>query len=120
MKNSKLMPLELRKSLSPLESNLLNNLKKEMSVRGLYAHVRRSGVALTSVAVTLDRLYKKGLVDRRIEKGRGGLRYVYKLRQNREEFERSLVATTVDKLLDKFGSTALSYFQERFGKKVKK
>lgn len=121
MKISKLVLSEVRSAFSPLEKTLLNAIgEKEISVRDLHARVRKSGVALTSVAVSLDRLYKKGIVERRIEHGRGGLRYIYKLRQNKENFERSLVATTVDKLLEKFGPIALSYFQERFGRKVKK
>lgn len=121
MKISKLVLSEVRSALSPSEKTLLNAIgEEEISVRNLHARVRKNRMALTSVAVSLDRLYKKGIVNRRIEHGRGGLRYIYRLRQDKEKFERSLVVTTVDKLLEKFGPVALSYFQERFGKKAKK
>lgn len=120
MKNSKLAP-EVKKALSPLESNALDSLgNKELSVREIHGRLKKK-VPVTSVAVTMDRLHKAGLVSRRVEKCRGGLRYIYKQTQSKEVFERSVVETTVDKLLDKFGPTALSYFHERFGsKRVKK
>ncbi|HIG98623.1 TPA: hypothetical protein HA231_04335 [Candidatus Woesearchaeota archaeon] len=103
--------------LSPLESDVLEALwpAGEMRVRQLYAILRkRRKVALTSVAVILDRLFEKGVVDRRIETGRGGLRYVYFPKKDRKQFEKSVVEETVNKLIGRFGSVAVSYFNERF------
>ncbi|MEK6853895.1 MAG: BlaI/MecI/CopY family transcriptional regulator [Nanoarchaeota archaeon] len=109
--------------LSPLESDVLNHLwpEKELRVRDIYQELRKKRrLALTSVAVILDRLFVKGVVDRRIETGRGGLRYVYFPKKDKKQFETSVVEETVNKLIDKFGSVATSYFNERFVKAVKR
>lgn len=119
MRRSRLIPSDVKNALSPLENKSLDVLgEAEMSVREVQKKI--GNAPLTSVAVIMDRLYKAGLVSRRIEYGKGGLRYIYRQMKSMETFERSIVETTVDKLLDKFGKTALSYFEERFGKGVKK
>ena len=40
-------------------------------------------------------------------------------KKNKEQFERSIVEGTVEKLIQKFGNTAVSYFDERFSKRGK-
>ena len=106
--------------LSPLEGDVLNELwpSRKLRVRDIYQRLRTLGkkVALTSVAVILDRLHEKGLVERQIEPARGGLRYVYSPKKDKAAFEQSVVADTVDRLIGKFGDVALSYFNERFVK----
>ncbi|MBI2574274.1 BlaI/MecI/CopY family transcriptional regulator [Candidatus Woesearchaeota archaeon] len=109
--------------LSPLEQDVLKVLwpGREMKVRGIYEQLKpERKVALSSVAVILDRLFSKGVVDRRIETGRGGIRYVYFPLHDRKQFERSLIESTVDGLIDKFGSSAVSYFSERFADRRKR
>lgn len=110
-------------NLSPLERVVLKHLwpNKKLLVRKIYTALKRKKkVALTSVAVALDRLYDKKLVDRTIQTGRGGLLYVYFPTKTQEEFEKSIVKETVDKLITTFGQTAVSYFNERFTKKKKR
>ena len=105
--------------LSPLESAVLCCLwqKEHMYVRDLYNCLKKERkVALTSIAVILDRLHKKGLVERVIETSRGGFRYLYSASKDEKEFERTMVENTVNTLISKFGKTALSYFNERFSK----
>ena len=105
--------------LSPLESDVLNPLwpGKELRVRDIYQNLRKKRkLALTSVAVILDRLFVKGVVDRKIETARGGLRYVYFPKKEKKQFETSVVEEAVNRLIDKFGSVAISYFNERFVK----
>src|SRR3989338_6032497 len=105
--------------LSPLEGDVLNVLwpDREFRVRDIYRKLRKERkVALTSIAVILDRLFGKGVVDRKIETARGGLRYVYFPKKDKKQFETSVVDETVNRLIDKFGSVAISYFNERFVK----
>lgn len=106
--------------LSPLESDVLDRLwpGRELRVREIYRLLRQSRrkAALTSVAVILDRLFEKGIVSRRIEPARGGLRYIYYPVKDRGQFEKSVVEQTVNKLIDRFGNVAISYFNERFVK----
>ena len=107
--------------LSPLEMDVISILwKKEqgMRVRDIYSMLKgRRKVALTSVAVILDRLYEKKLVKRSIETGRGGQHYIYSTKVTRAGFETSVVDRTVNKLIENFGATAVNYFNERFSKK---
>lgn len=105
--------------LSPLENDVLNELwpDKKLRVRDIYQKLRKQRkVALTSVAVILDRLFEGGIVNRQIESARGGLRYVYFPKQDKKQFEKSIVEQTVNKLIANFGDAAISYFNERFVK----
>ena len=105
--------------LSPLENDVLIVLwpNKALRVREIYQKLKKGRkVALTSVAVILDRLFEKGVVDRRIEAAKGGLRYVYFPKKDKKQFETSVVEETVNRLISKFGDVAVSYFNERFVK----
>ncbi len=105
--------------LSPLQAEILETLWKDdkKRVRQIHNKLKDKGMALTSIAVDLDRLHKKGIVSRTVELGRGGPHYIYSVNKTKEEFERSVLDNTVDKLIDKFGSVAVDYFNERFSKK---
>ncbi len=105
--------------LSPLEAEILKVIwpDKPMRVREIYNVLKKDNkVALSSVAVLLDRLHERKIVGRKVETGRGGVRYLYFPLQNEAEFEKSVIDKTVNSLIEKFGSTAVSYFNERFKK----
>ncbi|MDE1855439.1 MAG: BlaI/MecI/CopY family transcriptional regulator [Candidatus Micrarchaeota archaeon] len=106
--------------LSPLEDAVLNELfsGKELTTREIFRllNKKKKEAALTSIAVSLDRLHSSGLVSRRIETCRGGLRYLYKSGGNKEDVYRLMVSRSVDKILRRFGPVASSYFNERFNK----
>ncbi len=108
--------------LSPLQADILETLWKNDSqrVRQIYSKLKSNGIALTSIAVDLDRLHKKGIVNRIVEVGRGGPHYIYSVSKTKEQFERSVLDNTVNKLIDKFGSVAVNYFNDRFSKKGEK
>ncbi len=115
--------IDLRKDnigvLSPLQADILKALWKsnQSTVRKLYNTINsKKKIALTSVAVDLDRLHKKGLVERESENGLGGPHYIYSFSKSKTEFEKSVVDSTVNRLIEKFGSVAVSYFNERFSK----
>lgn len=57
--------------------------------------------AYTTVMTTLDRLYKKGLLERR----KDGRAFVYSVKYSLEEMERSVAADVVDRLFDTSSST---------------
>ena len=103
--------------LSPLEFSVLKVLwvQKRSRVREIYETLKVSQkVVLSSVAVILDRLHEKGIVDRTVETARGGLRYVYFPLHSKKQFEQSLIEKSVNSLIERFGSAAVSYFNERF------
>lgn len=105
--------------LSPLENDVISILwnNEAMYVRDLYEKLKgKRKVALTSIAVILDRLHKKGMVTREVETSRGGFRYLYSATKDKTEVERTLIENSVNDLINKFGKSALSYFDERFSK----
>ena len=106
--------------LSPLEADVLKILwpDKSMKVKQIYDQLKPNRkVALSSVAVILDRLHDKSIVERKIETARGGFRYIYTPRKDKNQFEKSVVEDAVNQLIERFGSTAVSYFNERFSRK---
>lgn len=103
--------------LSPLEADVLRVLwpDKAMRVREIHTKLKKK-VAVSSVAVILDRLHEKNIVSRKIETARGGARYIYSPVCDKAGFEKSVVDKTVNKLIEAFGQNAVSYFNERFKK----
>ncbi len=105
--------------LGPLERDVLDTLikEKETSAKTIYNKLKKKRkTALSSVCVMLDRLYVKGLVTRKTESCRGGFRYIYEAKNTNEAYERAIIDGTVKNLMKKFGSTAVAYFNEKFGK----
>ncbi|MDP3727891.1 MAG: BlaI/MecI/CopY family transcriptional regulator [bacterium] len=105
--------------LSPLEYGALQLLwkYKKMRVREICEHLQSSrDVAVSSVAVILDRLHEKGVVGRDVETGKGGLRYIYYPLKDQKQFETSIIEMSVNSLIEKFGKSAVSYFNQRFSK----
>ncbi len=107
------------KNLSHLENDMLDLLwkMKKARVREIYnLLIKKRDLAHSSVAVMLDRLYKKGHVKREVESCKGGFRYIYCPSLEKSEFQRNVIENSVNKIIKKFGSTAINYFDERFGK----
>ncbi|MBI4154913.1 BlaI/MecI/CopY family transcriptional regulator [Candidatus Woesearchaeota archaeon] len=113
--------LKLKEVLSPLEQEILKVVwpNKSLKVREIYEQLKKSKkkVALSSVAVLLDRLFQKNIVGRKVETGRGGIRYIYFPLKDKKGFDRTIIVKVVDNLIKKFGDNALTYFDERFSKK---
>jgi predicted transcriptional regulator len=84
--------------------------EKNVTVREIYGKMRRDGqVAYTTVMSTMGTLHKKGLLQRKVAKGRGGLYYVYWPSLGQEGFERSAVYQVLDSLTRNFGDSVASY-----------
>lgn len=83
-------------SLGKLEFELMQILwsRGECNVRDVVRQLRRP-LAYTTVMTTLDRLYKKGLLDRRMPERS----FVYCARLSREEWERQRAESLVAGLL---------------------
>ena len=112
---------EVLDSLSPLELEVISSLVagKNYRVKDIYALVRNKA-SKSSISVILDRLYQKGLVKRDVENARGGIRFVYKLEQNKERYEKSIVDEVVNAVMRKFGPRAIVYFNESLKKRGQK
>jgi len=94
--------------LGPLEANTMdaiwNSRKTPVTVREVYEALKKTkNIAYTTVMSTMDRLFDKHLLDRKIEKGRGGLYYVYWPALEKQTFQKSVVREVLSSLIDNFG-----------------
>jgi predicted transcriptional regulator len=94
--------------LGPLESNIMEAIwaskKTPITVREIYEALKKTkDIAYTTVMSTMDRLFEKHLLDRKIEKGRGGLYYVYWPVLEKHNFQKSAVREVLSSLIDNFG-----------------
>jgi predicted transcriptional regulator len=96
--------------LGPLGAEILETVwdseSEPMTVRKVYEELRKkTKIAYTTVMSTMDRLYDKGLLDRRVERGKGGVFFVYWPKLGKKHFEESAVRTVISSLFRNFGST---------------
>jgi predicted transcriptional regulator len=99
--------------LGPLESNIMEAIwgskKIPITVREIHAALNRTKkIAYTTVMSTMDRLFEKSLLDRKIEKGRGGLFYVYWPKLEKRSFQKSAVREVLASLIGNFGEAVTS------------
>jgi predicted transcriptional regulator len=94
--------------LGPLEANTMEAIwiskKTPVTVREIYEALKKTkNIAYTTVMSTMDRLFEKHLLDRKIEKGRGGLYYVYWPALEKQNFQKSAIREVLSSLIDNFG-----------------
>jgi len=99
--------------LGPLESNIMEAIwgskKTPITVREIYAALNKTKkIAYTTVMSTMDRLFEKSLLERKIEKGRGGLYYVYWPKLEKRNFQKSAVREVLASLIGNFGEAVTS------------
>ena len=109
---------EIEAFLGPLESSIIgviwNSEKKPVRVREVYEKLKqRKNIAYTTVMSTMDRLYDKDLLDRRIEKGKGGLFYVYWPKLEEQNFKKTAVREVINSLVENFGEIVNNYLVEQ-------
>jgi len=100
---------QLETFLGPLEANILETIwdskKRPITVREVLEVIKKTKpIAYTTIMNTMDRLYEKGLLDRQIEKSRGGayLYYVYWPKLEQQNFKETIVHQVLSSLLDNF------------------
>lgn len=107
---------DLEAILGPLEANVLNavyEMGKPIRVREVYEKLKgERKIAYTTVMSTMNALFEKGILDRKVTEGRGGLLYVYWPKMTRSEIERSVVKHILDSLVKNFGEAVTSYLVE--------
>jgi predicted transcriptional regulator len=108
---------ELQAFLGPLEASIIEIVwgsDNPLTVREVYEKLKRKKrIAYTTVMTTMDRLYGKGLLDRRVEKGKGGVFYVYWPRFEKNSFKKSAVQEVLNSLVENFGEIVASYLVEK-------
>lgn len=104
---------DLEAILGPLEADVLNavyDMGKPMRVREVYERMKvERKIAYTTVMSTMNTLHEKGILDRKVTEGRGGLLYIYWPKMTRTEIEKSAVKQIMDSLMKNFGEAVTSY-----------
>jgi len=107
---------QLEAILGSLEAKVMGTvwgMRAPVRVREVYEKLKREKkIAYTTVMSTMNTLFEKGLLDRKITKGRGGLLYVYWPKRTRQEVERSTVKQVIDSLIRNFGDSVTAYLVE--------
>jgi predicted transcriptional regulator len=95
--------------LGPLEATVMDAIwsskKTPVTVREIHETLKQTkNLAYTTIMTTMDRLFEKNLLDRKTEKGRGGLYYVYWPAMEKQLFQKSAVKEVLSSLVNNFGS----------------
>lgn len=96
--------------IGELEADVLQVLKVRGSATAGEVHAELQvgrPIAYTTVSTTLDRLYKKRLVERKALPGPGGTRYLFSLGKD-ERAKTQIVEEALERLTSAFGETAYS------------
>ncbi|MEM2108380.1 MAG: BlaI/MecI/CopY family transcriptional regulator [Candidatus Bathyarchaeia archaeon] len=111
---------QLEAFLGPLEASIIEIIwcskKRPITVREVLEELKKKKqVAYTTVMNTMDRLYEKGLLDRRIEKGKGGayIYYVYWPKMEESNFKEAAVRQVLTSLLDNFDELVTTCLVEK-------
>jgi len=114
---------KLEAFLGPLETNIVETIwsskKRPMTVREVLEILKKKKpIAYTTVMNTMDRLYEKGLLDRRIEKGKGGVYcyYVYWPKLEEQKFKEAAVSEVLNSLIENFDELVTNCLIERAAK----
>ena len=106
----------LQTILSPFESEVMEIMWREKSAtaRTVYTLLKaKHSVNRPTVTAAMSSLCKRGLLKKTISKGRGGLRYVFKVQISRRRFEREVVGKVIDSLLESYKKTAKKQMREK-------
>jgi len=105
----------LEQALGTLESRVMQivwGTEEPLCVEDVRADLsREKPTAYTTVMTTLDRLFKKGFLERK----RRGKAYYYTARVTRTELGTNVTKQVIDGLLTTFAEPAMSYFVEALG-----
>ncbi|XHH10577.1 MAG: BlaI/MecI/CopY family transcriptional regulator [Candidatus Bathyarchaeia archaeon] len=106
--------------MGPLEASILETIwcseKRPITVREVLEIIKKKkSVAYTTVMNTMDRLYEKGLLDRQIQKVKGGayLYYAYWPKLEKQSFKEAAVRQVLNSLLDNFDELVTTCLVEK-------
>ena len=100
-----------QKSLSALEQEIMDIVweNKNSSVRNILPYLpKNKKYAYTTIATILNRLYKKGLVSKKLIKGK----YVYLAKISKESYTKTVAQSFLQRFIGSFGDVAVSSFAQ--------
>ncbi|BAA30699.1 BlaI/MecI/CopY family transcriptional regulator [Pyrococcus horikoshii] len=110
----------IKSVLPALEAEIMEYMWKikEGTAGEVYEYLKQKHpeIRRSTVSILMNRLCEKGLLTRRMDRGRGGIKYIYTVTTTREEFERKIVEKIIDSLIANFREATYAYL----AKKIKK
>lgn len=106
--------------LSQLESEVMNIMwrEKRATVRTVHTRLKsKHSINRSKVNAVMSSLHKRCLLTSSVSKGRGGLKYIYKVKISRKRFEREVVGKVLDSLLESYGKTSKKLMREKLERK---
>ncbi len=104
---------------SGLESDIMNIawMRGEVSTNLLYKLLgEKHDVAHSTISVTLNRLYSKGVFERRPEKGLGGTKFIYAPILTKQEFGNKIADKFMIFLRKNFGENCIANLKKEITK----
>jgi len=101
--------MAIKSELGPLELTIMQLMWKNISstVREIYELLSKERkIALTTISTTMNRLFKKGLLTREIHTGKGGLFYIYNIKETKKGFEQKISRNLAKQIVKSYGNTA--------------
>ena len=116
IKEYKLTEDKLESIFGSLETQVMKKIwqhKEPVKVRDIYEELKKERkIAYTSVMTTMNNLHEKGILDRDVQTGRGGLLYIYWPKLSRTQVESTIVERVLDSLIKNFSESVTSYLME--------
>jgi len=99
----------LTKFFSPIEAQIMEALwtNEELTTPEI---TEKTGIPLSSVAGTLDRLVKAGFAKRTMDKSGNRVRYLYSAAESMDNTANTITKKVLDSLVDTFGKVAVENF----------
>ena len=106
----------LTKFFSPIEAQIMEVLwtNEESTTPEITV---KTGIPLSSVAGTLDRLVKAGYAKREVDKSGHKVRYLYSATESMDNTANTITKKVLDSLVDTFGKVAIENFHTYKNKK---
>jgi predicted transcriptional regulator len=106
----------LKAVLPPLEAEIMEYMwKVKVATAGeVYEQLKKNHKDLrrSTVSILMNRLCERGLLERSVETGRGGMRYVYSITTTREDFEKKIVESILNALMSNFKEATFAYLSK--------
>ena len=105
--------------LNPIESEIILIMwrEKRATVRTVQTLLGYKAIKRSSVNAAMKSLSERGLLSSSVSKGKGGLKYVYRIKVSRRSFEYEIVDKVLESLLKSYEKRAKKMMREKLGRK---
>ncbi|MCJ7651531.1 MAG: BlaI/MecI/CopY family transcriptional regulator [Candidatus Lokiarchaeota archaeon] len=101
--------MAVKSELGPLELAIMQIMwsNKSSTVREIYEILNKERkIALTTISTTMNRLFNKGFLTREVDTGKGGLFYIYKVKETKSHFEKKVSENLASQIVKSYGNKA--------------